>query len=75
MKSKLLVLGAALAALLGAVSAAQAEDSVYVPIFSYRTGPFSVGGIPIANGMHDYFTMLNERASSVTSRSRARILQ
>ena len=46
-------------------SKAQAEDSVYVPIFSYRTGPFSVGGIPIANGMHDYFTMLNERDGGI----------
>ncbi len=65
MKSKLLVLGAALATLLGLAPAAQAEDSVYVPIFSYRTGPFSVGGIPIANGMHDYFAMLNERDGGI----------
>jgi branched-chain amino acid transport system substrate-binding protein len=36
-----------------------------VPIFSYRTGPFANSGIPNANGMHDYFTMLNERDSGV----------
>ena len=36
------------------ITAAQAEDTIYVPLLTYRTGPFSVGGIPIANGMHDY---------------------
>jgi len=68
MKAKHLVLGIALGAMLGATavaSKAQAADSVYVPIFTYRTGPFSVGGIPIANGMHDYFAMLNERDGGI----------
>ena len=67
-KMKHLVLGLALGAMMGATalaSKAQAGDSVYVPILSYRTGPFSVGGIPIANGMHDYFTMLNERDGGI----------
>jgi branched-chain amino acid transport system substrate-binding protein len=67
MKSRLLVLGAAVAVTIGAgqFATAQAQDSVYVPILSYRTGPFSVGGIPIANGMHDYFAMLNERDGGI----------
>ena len=68
MKAKHLVLGLALGAMVGAsalATKAQAEDSVYVPIFTYRTGPFAVGGIPIANGMHDYFTMLNERDGGI----------
>jgi branched-chain amino acid transport system substrate-binding protein len=68
MNSRYLVLGTAVAAMLGATQlavTAQAEDSVYVPILSYRTGPFSVGGLPIANGMHDYFTMLNERDGGI----------
>jgi branched-chain amino acid transport system substrate-binding protein len=68
MKSRLLVLGAAIAAMLGATqlaTTAQAQDSVYIPLFTYRTGPFSVGGIPIANGLHDYFTMLNERDGGI----------
>jgi branched-chain amino acid transport system substrate-binding protein len=68
MKARLVVLGTAFAAMLGAsqfAAPAQAQDSVYVPIFSYRTGAFSVGGIPIANGMHDYFTMLNERDGGI----------
>jgi branched-chain amino acid transport system substrate-binding protein len=68
MKFRYLVLGTGLVAMLGAgqfVTTAQAQDSVYVPIFSYRTGPFSVGGIPIANGLHDYFAMLNERDGGI----------
>jgi branched-chain amino acid transport system substrate-binding protein len=67
MKSRLLVLGAAVAmtVVTGQFVTAQAQDSVYVPILSYRTGPFSVGGLPIANGMHDYFAMLNERDGGI----------
>ena len=68
MKVRHLVLGTAVAAMLGATqlaTTAQAQDSVYIPIFSYRTGPFSVGGIPIANGLHDYLAMLNERDGGI----------
>ena len=68
MKAKRLLFALACAGLLGAVAPApqaQAQDSIYVPIFSYRTGPFSVGGLPIANGMHDYFAMLNERDGGI----------
>ena len=67
MKFRLLVLGAAVAMTTGAgqFATAQAQDSVFVPVLSYRTGPFSVGGIPIANGMHDYFAMLNERDGGI----------
>jgi branched-chain amino acid transport system substrate-binding protein len=42
-----------------------AEDSIYVPQFTYRTGPFSNSGTPIADGMHDYLAMLNERDGGV----------
>ncbi len=68
MKLSRLLLAAAVAGVLGVagpVNNAQAQDSIYIPIFSYRTGPFSVGGIPIANGLHDYFTMLNERDGGI----------
>jgi branched-chain amino acid transport system substrate-binding protein len=66
---KLLMTGVALATLAGtaAVTApvAQAEDTMFVPSLSYRTGPFASGGIPLANGFADYFTMLNERDGGV----------
>src|SRR5271170_1185504 len=47
------------------VALAQAEDSIYVPLFTYRTGPFAGSGTPIADGMHDYLTMLNERDGGI----------
>ena len=68
MRLKYLVLGAAFAGLLGGsalVTQAAAQDSIFVPLFTYRTGPFAGGGIPIANGMHDYLSMLNERDGGI----------
>ena len=68
MKAKHLLLAIACIGLLSATALAtkvQAEDSVYVPLFTYRTGPYSVGGIPIANGLRDYLTMLNERDGGI----------
>jgi branched-chain amino acid transport system substrate-binding protein len=61
-----IAIGAAAAALLGAAALpAVAQDSVYVPLFTYRTGPFAGSGIHIADGMHDYLTMLNERDGGI----------
>jgi branched-chain amino acid transport system substrate-binding protein len=62
----MLSLGVAVAALLGAATPpAVAQDSIYVPLFTYRTGPFAGSGIPIADGMHDYLSMLNERDGGI----------
>jgi len=47
------------------VSKAEAEDTIYVPLFTYRTGAYANSGIPVANGMHDYLTMLNERDGGI----------
>jgi branched-chain amino acid transport system substrate-binding protein len=44
---------------------AQAEDSVYIQLATYRTGPFAGSGIPVANGMADYLNMLNERDGGI----------
>jgi len=44
---------------------ALAEDSIYVPNLSYRTGPFAATGIPLMDGQRDYITMLNERDGGV----------
>lgn len=57
-------LGALLAT--GAIAApANAQDSVYVANNAYRTGPFSGSGIPIGDGMRDYFALLNERDGGI----------
>ncbi len=58
------VLGMALAVASGMAATAE-EDSMYVPLLTYRTGPFAGSGIPIANGLHDYLAMLNERDGGV----------
>ncbi len=43
----------------------KAGDSLYIPIFSYRTGSFAGSGIPIADGIRDYLLMLNERDGGI----------
>ena len=68
MKTATMVKSAAAALAFGAalpIAAARAEDSIYVPLFTYRTGPFAGSGTPIADGMHDYLTMLNERDGGI----------
>ena len=68
MRLKGLILSAALGAIVGTpafVPAASAQNSIYVPLFSYRTGAFAGSGIPIANGMSDYLNMLNERDGGI----------
>ncbi len=63
-----LTLGMAMGAMLTtgfAATKAKAEDKLFVPVFSYRTGAFAGSGIPQANGETDYFTMLNERDGGI----------
>ena len=38
---------------------------IFIPLLVYRTGPYSPSGIPIANGLADYYTLLNERDGGV----------
>ncbi|MGL4975939.1 MAG: ABC transporter substrate-binding protein, partial [Bosea sp. (in: a-proteobacteria)] len=61
------MIGAAFcAATMGAMAVpAQAQDSIYVPLLTYRTGAFAGSGISIADGMHDYLRMLNERDGGI----------
>ena len=68
MKARQLLVAIACAGLVASAvlaSKAQAQDTIYVPLFTYRTGPYANSGIPIANGMHDYLTMLNERDGGI----------
>ncbi len=61
------ILGLAAGAMLttGFALQAEAEDKLFVPLLTYRTGPFAGSGTPNANGMHDLFTMLNERDGGI----------
>ncbi|WP_026379907.1 ABC transporter substrate-binding protein [Afifella pfennigii] len=65
MMLKKLALGAAFVAMTGMAAEAFAQESLYIPLLTYRTGPFAGSGIPIANGMSDYLTMLNERDGGI----------
>jgi branched-chain amino acid transport system substrate-binding protein len=44
---------------------AGAQEQIYVPLLTYRTGPFAGSGTPIADGMHDYLEMLNQRDGGI----------
>ncbi len=69
MNIRKLALGTAMAVLTGvstaAVVPAQAQEQIYVPLLTYRTGSFAGSGIPIADGMADYLRMLNERDGGI----------
>ncbi len=65
MKRKVLTAGIGCIALLAGIAAASAQESIFIQLPTYRTGPYAGSGIPIANGMHDYLRMLNERDGGV----------
>jgi len=43
---------------------AQPKD-VFIPLLVYRTGPYASSGIPVANGLVDYYTLINERDGGI----------
>ena len=49
----------------GAVAPVQAQETIFVPLLTYRTGPFAGSGVHIADGMADYLRMLNERDGGI----------
>ena len=46
-------------ALLGAASAASAQNEQFIPILSYRVGPYAAGGSGYFGGAIDYFSLIN----------------
>ncbi|HEX7788816.1 MAG TPA: ABC transporter substrate-binding protein, partial [Methylomirabilota bacterium] len=38
---------------------------IYIPPLVYRTGPYASSGIPVANGLVDYYTLINTRDGGV----------
>ena len=43
---------------------AQAQEQ-FIPALVYRTGPYAPNGIPFADGVADYWTLLNERDGGI----------
>ena len=64
-KTTTLTLAAGLLAAAAWAPVAQAQETMYMPSMTYRTGPFAGGGIPFADGYADYFNMLNERDGGI----------
>ena len=47
------------------VTLAQAAGEVYMPILTYRTGPYAPSGIPVAYGFNDYWNLVNARDGGI----------
>lgn len=47
------------------MAASPVMADLVIPSLSFRTGPYAVGGIPLADGYADYFTMVNERDGGI----------
>ena len=61
MKMKATVLASALLAMVGMSNVVSAEESMYVPIPSYRVGPYAAGGTGYFGGILDYYNLVNSR--------------
>ena len=59
-----IITGASLASMV-AIEVAKAADTIFMPGLVYRTGAYAPNGIPFANGMKDYLTLINERDGGV----------
>ena len=53
------ILGAALAA------PALAQNEQFIPMLVYRSGAYAPNGVPFANGLGDYYRLINERDGGV----------
>src|SRR6478752_6682641 len=58
--SHLILAAAAVAAAVPVTALAQAKDQ-FIPVLSYRTGPYAPNGVPWANGYVDYLKLVNAR--------------
>ncbi len=41
------------------------QNEQFIPILSYRTGAYAVNGVPYANGVVDYYNLVNERDGGI----------
>jgi branched-chain amino acid transport system substrate-binding protein len=60
----LATLGAVVALSLPAAPKVQAAEQ-FIPMMVYRTGPYAPSGTPVANGLRDYFILLNKRDGGI----------
>ena len=62
---KILALAAAAGGLAAIAEPALAQGEQFLPSLVYRTGPYAPNGIPFANGVADYWTLINERDGGI----------
>ncbi|MDX2205721.1 MAG: ABC transporter substrate-binding protein [Hyphomicrobiaceae bacterium] len=65
MISKILALAAAAAGVSALAQPALAQGEQFLPSLVYRTGAYAPNGIPFANGVADYWTLINERDGGI----------
>jgi branched-chain amino acid transport system substrate-binding protein len=58
------IIAASLLGVAGIVPAA-AQNEQFLPSLVYRTGPYAPNGVPFANGVADYWTLINERDGGI----------
>ncbi len=59
-----LVAGVLAAGPLAGAGRAQPKE-IFIPLLVYRTGPYASSGTPVANGLVDYYALLNERDGGI----------
>ena len=62
---KVLAMTVAAAGLTAIAEPALAQGEQFVPSLVYRTGAYAPNGIPFANGVADYWTLINERDGGI----------
>ena len=63
--AKLSCLVMVLSALFSLTTPVFSQDTMYIPIPSYRVGPYAAGGTGYYGGILDYYSLLNERDGGV----------
>ena len=61
-------IGAAVAAALGSAAFAApalAQNEQFIPALVYRTGAYAPNGVPFANGIADYYKLVNARDNGI----------
>src|SRR5919106_3316903 len=60
-----LAVGAAAISVAAMATPAMAQNEQFLPSLVYRTGPYAPNGIPFANGVADYWDLINERDGGI----------
>src|SRR5260221_5386189 len=58
-------LGIALAGAVAVAAPALAQNEQFIPSLVYRTGAYAPNGVPFANGIADYYTLINDRDGGI----------